>query len=167
MRFELRKWRLSDVPGVARYANNEKIAQNLRDVFPHPYTEVHAKSYLESCIAGEGSIFCRAIAVNGEAVGSIGVFPCSDVYKKSAELGYWLAEDYWSRGIMTEAVKQICQEAFAVFDIVRIFAEPFSHNIGSCKVLEKAGFTYEGTMKSGVYKSGQIYDYCMYALLRP
>lgn len=167
MTFELRSWRIEDAPGIARYANNEKIARWLRDGFPHPYTEENAKSYLESCIAGEGATLCRAISVNGEAVGSIGVFPGSDVFRKSAELGYWLAEDYWNKGIMTEAVRQICRAAFETFELVRIYAEPFAHNAGSRKVLEKAGFTYEGTMKQGVFKNGQIYDYCIYALLRP
>ena len=167
MQFELRQWRIEDAPGVAHYANNDKIAQNLRDAFPHPYTLENAKSYLENCIAGEDDILCRAICVKGEAVGSIGIFPCSDVYRKSAELGYWLAEEYWNMGIMTEAVRQICSKAFKMFDIVRIYAEPFAHNFGSRKVLEKAGFAFEGTMKSGVYKNGQTFDYCMYALLKP
>lgn len=166
MEFTLRKWSLDDVESVARYANNEKIARNLRDVFPHPYTEQDAKGYIESCIANERTTICRAIDVGGEAVGSIGVFPCTDVYKKSAELGYWLAEDFWGKGIMSEATRRICDEAFERFDIVRIFAEPFAHNLGSRKVLEKAGFTYEGTMKCGVYKRGNIYDYCIYGLLR-
>jgi len=166
MEFTLRKWSLDDVESVARYANNEKIARNLRDAFPYLYTTENAKSYIESCIASEEHTLCRAIDVNGVAVGSIGVFPSSDVYRRSAELGYWLGEEFWGKGIMTEATRLICAEAFETFDIVRIFAEPFAHNQGSRKVLEKAGFAYEGTMKCGVYKNGNIYDYCMYARLR-
>lgn len=166
MDFLLRKWSLGDVDSVAHYANNEKIARNLRDVFPYPYTAENAKNYIERCIAGDEHTLCRAIDVGGVAVGSIGVFPCTDVYRKSAELGYWLAEDFWGNGIMTEATRRICAEAFEKFDIARIYAEPFAHNQGSRRVLEKAGFTYEGTMKCGVYKNGNIYDYCMYALLR-
>ena len=166
MDFSLRKWSLEDIESVSHFANNEKIARNLRDVFPYPYTAEDAKGYIEMCIANENANLCRAIDVNGVAVGSIGVFPCADVYRKSAELGYWLAEDFWGKGIMTEATRQICAAAFEKFDIVRIYAEPYAHNQGSRRVLEKAGFAYEGTMKCGVYKNGQIYDYCMYALLK-
>ena len=120
-----------------------------------------------SCVENdeEGQI-CRAIVAEGHVVGSIGLFVGSDVFEKSAELGYWLAEEYWGEGIMTEAVKQICREAFERFEIVRIYAEPFAHNTGSRRVLEKAGFSQEGIMRKGVYKKGKIDDYCMYALLR-
>ena len=167
MDFELRDWRLSDINDVARYANNEKIACKLRDVFPFPYTTQDAKGYIESCISADTTKqLCQAITVDGHAVGSVGVFVGSDVYRRSAELGYWLAEEYWGKGIMTEAVRQLCKKAFGLFDINRIYAEPFAHNIGSRKVLEKAGFVLEGTMKNGVCKGNQIFDYCMYALLR-
>lgn len=104
--------------------------------------------------------------MDGKAVGSIGVFVMDDVYEKSAELGYWLAEEYWGKGIMTEAVKNICREAYDKFDIVRIFAEPFEHNKASRKVLEKAGFTCEGIMRDGVFKNGKVYSYYMYSLLK-
>jgi len=167
MNFELRKWRMDDIENVAHYANNEKIACNLRDAFPYPYTEKDAKSYVEACTNNcEEKQLCRAITVDGAAVGSIGVSIGSDVYSKSAELGYWLADEYWNKGIMSAAVKQLCANAFDKFDIVRIYAEPFAHNRGSRRVLEKAGFTLEGVMKNGVYKQGQICDYCMYALLK-
>ncbi|MEA4893753.1 MAG: GNAT family N-acetyltransferase [Oscillospiraceae bacterium] len=166
MEFTLRRFSLEDVESVARYANNEKIACKLRDVFPHPYSADDAVSYIESCISRDEQVLCRAIDVEGAAIGSIGVFPGGDIYRKSAELGYWLGEEFWGLGIMSEAVRRICAKAFEKFDIVRIFAEPFAHNAGSRRVLEKAGFTCEGTMKCGVYKNGIIYDYCMYALLR-
>ncbi len=168
MDFLLREWRPEDAISVARCADNEKIARNLRDVFPCPYTLQDAADYINSCIAAdENRQLCRAIAVNGEAAGSIGLFLGGDVYRKSAELGYWLAEDYWGRGVMTAAVKQLCAEVFSRWDIARIYAEPFARNTGSRRVLEKAGFTLEGIMKKGVYKNGALEDYCMYALLRP
>jgi ribosomal-protein-alanine N-acetyltransferase len=168
MDFEMRKWRPEDAVNVARYANNEKIARNLRDAFPYPYTFQDAERFLKACAAGdETRQLYRAIAVAGEAVGSIGISLGADVYRRSAELGYWLAEDFWGKGIMTEAVKRLCAEAFARFDIVRIFAEPYAHNTGSRKVLEKAGFTLEGIMRNGVTKRGSVIDYCMYALLKP
>lgn len=168
MEFVLRPWRESDIESVAKYANNEKIAQYLRDVFPYPYTKHDAEDYVLSCVSNEGVGQCtRAIVVKGEAVGSIGVFFGKDVYCKSAELGYWLAEPYWNRGIASSSIRKICQYVFDHYEIARIFAEPYAHNIGSRKALEKAGFQLEGTLKSSVYKKGVIYDSCMYALLRP
>lgn len=166
MKFELRKWQDTDINDVACYANNIKIACNLRNVFPYPYTKENAEDYVLSCANNnEERQICRAIIINNHAVGSVGIFLGADVYEKSAELGYWLAEEYWGKGIMTAAVKQICEEAFKKFAIFRIYAEPFAHNTGSRKVLEKAGFTLEGIMKQGVYKNGTVLDYCMYALL--
>ncbi|MCH1981175.1 GNAT family N-acetyltransferase [Ruminococcus sp. OA3] len=167
MNFELQKWKLEHITDVARYADNEKIAANLRNVFPYPYTRQDAEDYVRSCAENtEERQLCRAIVAEGHAIGSIGVFCGSDVYEKSAELGYWLAEDFWGKGIMTEAVRGICREAFAAFDIVRIYAEPFAHNAGSRGVLEKAGFTLEGIMRKGVFKNGKECDYCMYSLLK-
>lgn len=167
MKFELRKWNLEDSQDVAHYANNKKIAANLRNVFPYPYTLADAEGYIRSCVENsEERQICRAIVVDGHVAGSVGIFCGTDVYEKSAELGYWLAEEFWGNGIMTEAVKQLCQEAFAKFDIIRIYAEPFAYNTGSRRVLEKAGFSLEGIMKKGVFKNGQIQDYCMYALLK-
>ena len=167
MDFILREWRREDAADVARYADNEKIARNLRDVFPHPYALADAQGFLDICIAGdpETSLF-RAIEIDGRAAGSIALCRGSDVYQKTADLGYWLAEDYWGRGIMTQAVRQLCREGFSRWDIQRIYAEPFAHNAGSRRVLEKAGFSLEGVMRRGVFKRGQVCDFCMYALLR-
>lgn len=168
MDFILRKWQRSDAAAIAAYADNEKIAQNLRDVFPHPYSLADAQAYVDSCVNGDADRqLCRAIEVDGRAAGSIGLFRGSDVYQKSAELGYWLAEEFWGRGIMTEAVRQLCRDGFARWDIVRIYAEPFAHNAGSRRVLEKSGFTLEGIMHRGVFKRGKLCDFCVYALLRP
>jgi ribosomal-protein-alanine N-acetyltransferase len=156
MDFELRKWRPEDAESAARYADNKHIADNLRDAFPFPYTLQDAENYIKCWTSDdETKRLCRAVCVDGKAVGSIGVFPGGDVYRKSAELGYWLGEEFWNRGIMTAAVKQICKEAFERFDIVRIYAEPYAHNLGSRKVLEKAGFSLEGVMKNGAYKTAR------------
>lgn len=164
--FILRPWQRADIEAIAEAADNPNIAANLRNIFPSPYTLADAKWFVEDCIAqGEARQLMRAIAVNGRAAGSISVSRKDDVYEKSAELGYWLAEDYWGRGIMTEAVRQICREAFDRFDILRIFAEPFAENLGSRRVLEKAGFQLEGVMRESVCKRGRVYDSCMYALL--
>ncbi len=167
MDFTLRKWKREDIPHIAASANNPSIAKNLRNAFPHPYLLADAVYFVNECIESEGQgRMTRAIEVDGKAVGSIGIFLMEDVYEKSGELGYWLAEDYWRRGIMSRAVKMICREAFARFDMIRIFAEPFADNAGSRGVLEKAGFTCEGTMRNGIYKNGEVHSYCMYSLLR-
>lgn len=167
MDYLLRKWRKEDAAELVIAANNPNIAANLRNTFPYPYLSEDAIWFVNDCISREGKKqLTRAIVADGRVVGSIGIFVKDDVYEKSAELGYWLSEDCWGQGIMTRAVKEICREAFAAFDIIRIFAEPFEHNTGSRRVLEKAGFIYEGTMRSGAYKNGKICSYCMYSILR-
>lgn len=167
MNFELKKWHIDYVNDVAEYANNKKVADNVRNVFPYPYTLEDARSYVTSCAENdELRQLCRATVINGKAVGSIGIFLRDDIHCKSAELGYWLGEPFWGRGIMSSAVKELCGTAFKHYDIVRIFAEPFAHNTGSRKVLEKAGFELEGIMKKSIFKNGVIFDSCLYALLK-
>lgn len=167
MNFTLRPWQESDIESVAKYANNKKIADNLRNVFPYPYTLEDARTYIMSIIAaGDAHQYALAIDVDGEAVGSIGIFLEDDVYCKNAELGYWLAEPFWGQGIMSQAILHITGEAFKRYDILRIHAEPFAHNIGSRRALEKAGFALEGTFKKRIYKNGEVFDSCMYGLLR-
>ena len=165
---KLRQWEKEDSKALAKAADNPHIAENLRNVFPSPYTLADAQWFIDDCIARAqeaGQLF-RAILADGAVVRSISICRGTDVYEKSAELGYWLAEEHWNKGIMSGAVRQMCREAFAVFDIVRIYAEPFAYNTGSRRVLEKAGFTCEGIMRNGVYKNGQMHSYCMYALLK-
>lgn len=165
--FTLREWVQSDAPSAAQYANNKAIADNLRNGFPFPYTEEDARAYIAHCMGADPKKeLARAICVDDKAVGSIGMFLKDDIYEKSAEIGYWLGQPFWGRGIMTRAIRQVCSEAFAAFDIVRIFAEPFAPNAGSRRALEKAGFTLEGILKDSVYKNGRILDSCMYALLK-
>lgn len=166
MEFKLRKWTMDDVDSVAQYANNPKIADNLRDVYPYPYTRNDALAYLASCVEQEEIQLTRAIEINGRAAGSIGIFPGTDVYHKNGELGYWLAEPFWGQGIMSGAIRQICGEAFERFGLNRIYAEPYAYNMGSCRALEKAGFTLEGVLRNSVVKHGKIFDSCMYGLLR-
>ena len=165
--FKLRTWKIEDAAPLVQAADNPNVAKNLRNVFPNPYTLEDAAWYINDCISsGEKKQITYAIEVDGQAAGSVGIFVKDDVYEKSAELGYWLSEKYWRMGITSRAVRMICKEAFAAFDIVRIFAEPFADNMGSRGVLEKAGFTYEGTMRSGIYKNGEIHSYCIYSILR-
>ena len=107
-----------------------------------------------------------AVSVDNKVIGSIGVFRQENIHKQTAELGYYIAEEYWGKGIMTEAVKQICAYVFGSSDIIRIYAEPFAHNNASCRVLEKAGFQYEGTLRSNAVKNGKVIDMKMYSLLK-
>lgn len=155
---------MEDTEAIARYANNPKIAANLRDAFPHPYTQRDAAAFIQSCLDADPTRCCfRAIAVNGQAVGSISLSIGEDIASKSAELGYWLAEPYWGQGIMPEAIRQICSFAFQTYGLARIYAVPFAYNLASRRVLEKAGFQLEGLMRSSVYKRGVLYDSYLYA----
>lgn len=165
--FLLRPWRETDAASVAQYAADARVAANLRDVFPHPYALADAEAFIRMCMANEGAgQLYRAIVVDGQAAGGISVCVGSDVYRRSAELGYWLGVPFWGRGIMTGAVGELCREAFRRFDIVRIHAEPYARNAASRRVLEKAGFTLEGTLRRSVYKNGKVLDSCIYSLLR-
>lgn len=166
MDFKLRSWQMEDAYSIAKYANNKKIADNLRNAYPFPYAMEDALVFISGFREEDPSYICRAIEINGEAAGSIGVFQKDDVYEKSAEIGYWLAEPYWGRGIMTEAIRRMAALAFEKMDIVRIFAEPYAYNTGSRRALEKAGFTLEGVLKKSIYKNGKIHDSCIYALLK-
>ena len=116
--------------------------------------------------ADENETFAFAITVENRAIGSIGVFRQGNIHRRTAELGYYIAEEYWGRGIGTKAIKQICSYVFSKSDIIRIYAEPFAHNKASCRALEKAGFQYEGTLRDNAVKNGKTLDMKMYALLK-
>lgn len=164
---KIRKWELNDAADLAAALSNKKILDNLRDGLPYPYTEQDGEEYISAMLsADENEVFAFAIAVDGKAVGSIGAFRQGNIHRQTAELGYYIAEEYWGRGLMTEAVKQICQYVFEESDIIRIFAEPFAHNAASCRVLEKAGFQYEGTLRSNAVKNGRVVDMKIYSLLK-
>ena len=165
MNFKIRQFQPEDAESLARFGNNDKIARNLRNAFPHPFSIENAIWYINNYGVKPGQCV-KAIAVNGEAVGTIGVIMQDDIHCKSAELGYWLGEPFWNKGIVSAAIKEMCEFIFAEYDIVRIYAEVFSYNIGSQKALEKAGFQLEGILKRSIYKNGQIYDSCIYALVK-
>ncbi len=167
MNFKIRRWKLSDARDLATALSNKKIQDNLRDGLPYPYTEQDGKEFISAMLAAnESDTFAFAITVNGKAIGSIGAFRQTNIHNKTAELGYYIAEEYWGKGIMTEAVKQLCDYVFSHTDIIRIYAEPFAYNIGSCRVLEKAGFQYEGTLRSNALKNGNVLDMKMYSKLK-
>lgn len=158
----LRKFSLKDAQSLTIQANNKNIADCLRDIFPHPYTTKDACFYIEN-VANDLRNLILAIDVEGRAVGSIGIHPKTDVYQKNAELGYWLGEQYWGRGIMTEAVKAITEYGFKNYNLHRIYADVFENNTGSMRVLEKAGFAREAVLRKAVIKNGVIMDEYVYA----
>lgn len=163
----LRKWEKTDVESVAKFANNQKIADNLRNAFPFPYTTENAEKFIDNILHTDEASQCfRAVDLNGKAVGSISITIKEDIALKSAEIGYWLAEPFWGRGIMTEAVRRMVTYTFENYDVSRIFAEPKAENFASRKVLENAGFVLEGIMRKSVFKNGKYSDSCMYALIK-
>lgn len=163
--YKLRIWTLADVPSLAKYANNRNIWRNLRDGFPNPYTEDDAKAYID-LVSKRGVEHEWAIASSAEAIGGISLRFQADVHRKSAEIGYWLAEPFWNRGIMTRAVGTLLEFAFASFDLVRVYAAIFEWNPPSMRVLEKNGFTLEGRLRKSVFKDGRLIDSLMYGLVR-
>ena len=167
MDINIRTWKMEDAQSLAKALNNKKIHDNLRDGLPFPYTVSDAKDFISAMLeADDNNTFAWAITVDNTAIGSIGVFRKENVHRLTAEMGYYISEEYWGKGIMTEAVKQACNYIFENTDIIRIFADPYASNTGSCRVLEKAGFVYEGTLKKNAVKNGQIADMKMYAIIR-
>ena len=163
----IRKWKLTDAKDIAVALSNKKIQDNLRDGLPYPYSEQDGIDFISSMLsANEDETFAFAITLDDKAIGSIGVFRQQNIHRQTAEMGYYIAEEYWEKGIMTDAVKQICEYVFKNSDILRIYAEPFAYNTGSGRVLEKAGFQYEGTLRNNAVKNGKVIDMKMYSLLR-
>ena len=159
----VRPWRATDVDLLVRHANNIKIASQLRDRFPHPYTRADAEQFLQIAthVAYGGSVL--AIEVDGQAAGGVGITLGTDVERYSAEVGYWLGEAYWGRGIVTEAVMLLTSHAFERMNLLRLFALPFADNTRSVRVLEKGGYGREGLLRSSAVKYGKPRDQYVYA----
>jgi RimJ/RimL family protein N-acetyltransferase len=155
---------MSDVPALVTHANNVKIASNLRDRFPHPYTRRDAREFIRSAQNTTPETFF-AIVSEGAAVGSIGFVLRPDVERVSAEIGYWLGEAYWGRGLATEALRAVTGYAIAEHGLTRIFALPFAHNLASVRVLEKAGYVLEARLRRSAIKHGVIVDQLQYAFV--
>ena len=125
---KIRKWELSDAADLAAALSNKKVQDNLRDGLPYPYTEQDGIEFISAMLSADrNDIFAFAITIDDKAIGSIGAFRQDNIHKQTAELGYYIGEDYWGKGIMTEAVKQICEFVFSKSDIIRIYAEPFAY----------------------------------------
>lgn len=166
MILSLRPWNNSDANSLVKYANNKAIADNLRDGFPYPYSHKDALRFLEMAVSIDPHTLLLAIDLRGEAIGSVGGFMKQDVYRKNMEVGYWLAQPYWGKGIITEVVRKFTAHLWLTYDINRIYAEPFANNTASRKALEKAGFRCEAMFKQNVIKNGIFLDSCIYSMLR-
>jgi RimJ/RimL family protein N-acetyltransferase len=161
----LRPWQRGDEPSLVRHANNRKVWINLRDRFPHPYTAEDAQQWIARC-ADEDPAHNLAIIVDASAVGGIGVQLGDDVYRLSGEVGYWLGEPFWGRGLVTAALRRFTQYVFERFELVRLHATVFDYNPASARVLEKAGYAFEGRRRRAVVKDGRIADELAYFRLR-
>jgi len=166
LRCRVRGWRPDDAASLTRHANNINVAEQLRDRFPHPYLHANAVSFLKSVLQDDEASNL-AIEVNGEAAGAIGYVLGTDIERYSAEIGYWLGEAHWGRGIVTEALMLVTEHVFVKENLLRLFALPFADNAASARVLEKAGYIREGILMSGSVKDGKPRDQVMYARLNP
>ena len=165
MHLVLRPWRLSDLPNLLKYANNPNIAANMTDGFPHPYTKADGLKFI-AFANQDDPVHIFAIEVDGEAVGGIGIHPQSDIHSKNAELGYWLAERYCGRGIISQAIPLMVKFAFDTYPITRVFARPFGRNVASQRVLEKCGFKLEARLEKTIFKNNAFEDELIYSVKR-
>jgi RimJ/RimL family protein N-acetyltransferase len=162
----LRSWRMADIPSLVKHANNFNIWINLRDGFPYPYDEEAGRKWLQMALSEDQNLLL-AIEMDGEAIGGIGGHFHSDVYRINCEIGYWLSESFWGRGIMTESVALLTEHIFSNYpDILRIYADIFSYNTASGKVLEKCGFQQEAIHRNSVIKNQKIVDEIRYVRFR-
>jgi len=162
----VRSYEPGDAASLARNANNRKVWLKLRDRFPHPFSEADGAAYIAH-VRSRPVATSFAIAVDGLAVGGISLRVGEDVERLSAELGYWLGEEYWGRGVMSDAVTVVTRYALDHLGLIRVFALPFAPNAASCRVLEKAGYQREGVMRCSAIKDGQVLDQVLYAVVRP
>lgn len=166
MTCQIRALRLEDAPHLAQALNNKNIHDKLRDGLPLPYTVTDAQAYIQAVLNAEpGAVYAYAITVDDKAIGNIAVSRKENIHFRTAELGYYIAQPYWGKGLGTSAVQQVCSLIFETTDIVRIFAEPFSHNLASCRILEKSGFVLEGVLRKNAVKNGKVLDMNLYALV--
>lgn len=161
---DVRSWRASDLDSLVRHANNRNIWLNLRDAFPHPYTRLDGRSFIRTMRRRQPEA-AFAIAVDDEAVGGIGFVMHSDVERVSAEIGYWLGEAFWGRGIVTEALVALTRYAIDTHGLTRVYALPYARNAASCRVLEKAGYALEARLRRSAIKDGVIIDQLQYAFI--
>lgn len=158
----VRSYKSSDAKSLATYANNRKIWLNLRDGFPHPYTMSDGKNFIKMALKMDPETYF-AICSGDDAIGGIGFTLHTDVERISAEIGYWLGEPFWGKGITTEVLKAVTEYAIKNHGLSRVYAVPYESNPASFRVLEKAGYTLEGRMRKSAIKDGKILDQLLYA----
>jgi RimJ/RimL family protein N-acetyltransferase len=163
--YQIRSYEINDQDALMKYANNDKISKNLRDSFPYPYTERESHAWISAAI-NQNPELNFAIANNDELIGGIGLMLQPDVYRFSAEIGYWIAEPFWGKGIASLTLLALSKYAFEQFDLNRIFAGVFQGNRASMRVLEKSGFKLEGRLRNAVYKENRFKDQLMYSILK-
>jgi ribosomal-protein-alanine N-acetyltransferase len=162
----LRPWNQADRPALLRYANNRRVWRNLRDLFPHPYDDAAADVWLGMTAGEEPPEGIWAIELDGEAIGCLAVERQGDVARGSAEIGYWLGQPFWGRGIASAAVHHASEVALGQPDLWRLFAPVFSWNPASMRILEKNGFQREAVLKRAGIKDGEVFDSIIYARTR-
>jgi len=153
--YTLRHWKIGDEKTLAENANNYKIWKNLKGIFPHPYTLTDAYEWIKIAATFPATF---AIEVKGKAIGGIGILLKDDIYRKNAEIGYWIGEDYWGQGIVSSAINEVVDFTFSYYDVFRIYAGVFEYNLASMRVLEKAGFQREAILKKSLFKENELFD---------
>ncbi|MDW3196268.1 MAG: GNAT family protein [Cytophagales bacterium] len=161
----LRRLRRADTSELAKLANNRNVWDNVRDYFPHPYSEKDAEFFISSKVSEDPQI-TFAIEFEGRFAGIVGLEPQQDVYAHTCEIGYWIGEAYWGKGIATQAVNLATTYAFETLGLLKVYAGVFEFNKGSMRVLEKAGYLQEAILKSSVQKNNMIVDEVRYCIFR-
>lgn len=162
----VRPWQAEDAPSLAERANDRRVWLGLRDAFPHPYGLEDARAFIAMASTKLPQTFF-AIAVSEEIAGGIGYTLHSDVERIGAEVGYWVAPAFWGRGLGTAALQAVTRRAFAAHpELRRLYAVPYASNHASARVLAKAGYRCEGTLRESAIKDGQVLDQLMYSILR-
>ena len=159
---KLREFRKTDKDRLVELCNNKKIWDNLRDYIPHPYSAKDAEDFISNC-QKEDPVLTFAIEFRGSFTGCIGLVPQKDIYRFSAEIGYWVGEPFWGKGLATRAIQLIVDYGFQQLGMMRIYAGVFDSNKASQKVLEKAGFTFEGISEKAVFKNREFRNEYRYA----
>ncbi len=168
-RVVLRSWRMADAESLVRHADNRSVSMHLRDRFPYPYTLENAREFLSSQLAVPGpplNLAIESVEHGEEAIGSVGLMPMADIHRFTCEVGYWIGEPFWGRGLAAEALVRFTEYTFERFTFERLEAQVSAANRSSCRVLEKAGYEHEATLRRNIFKAGQFYDSFVYVRFR-
>ncbi|MET4083058.1 ribosomal-protein-alanine N-acetyltransferase [Pedobacter sp. UYP30] len=157
MQITLRPFEPRDADALAKYANNYNISKNLTNKFPFPYTKKDAEIFITWALS-HNPLQVMAIEIDRDVIGSIGIHPLADIYAKSAELGYWIGESFWGKGIATGAIEEMLVYGFEAFDIDRVFARTTQVNLASQSALKKAGFVLEAKLNATIFKNNEYFD---------